>query len=277
MLCTVDKSNVSHCFNRMDKFFTRLADDLETYAVHAKRKTIEVEDVELLLKRWVFCLHEYAWTNIVNVKLIHNAGHFAVHLLHWPPLVCVLPSPGRVMWMTRCQWKCLLQNIFAWSSESSWSPSQPAAMLLSLNGGGDEMFQTAIFLFIFCLFVWTAIHYNNTLHLMWTSDVSTFNVIQIYYITLFSVKVAVLSNLFSTRWLTFCFLFLLKWGKFFTFYFIITIMCMGAWMRLSVVNTLSSQHWLVNVKILSSHKCFYASIFMAVLTLTVWMTESYAD
>ncbi|XP_040923243.1 uncharacterized protein cenpt isoform X2 [Toxotes jaculatrix] len=35
----------------MDKFFDRLADDLETYAGHAKRKTIEVEDAELLLKR----------------------------------------------------------------------------------------------------------------------------------------------------------------------------------------------------------------------------------
>ncbi|XP_071319378.1 centromere protein T [Trachinotus anak] len=35
----------------MDKFFDRLADDLETYAVHAKRKTIDVEDAELLLKR----------------------------------------------------------------------------------------------------------------------------------------------------------------------------------------------------------------------------------
>ncbi|XP_044035223.1 uncharacterized protein cenpt [Siniperca chuatsi] len=35
----------------MDKFFERLAEDLETYAVHAKRKTIEVEDAELLLKR----------------------------------------------------------------------------------------------------------------------------------------------------------------------------------------------------------------------------------
>ncbi|XP_034415081.1 titin homolog isoform X2 [Cyclopterus lumpus] len=35
----------------MDKYFDRLAEDLETYAVHAKRKTIEVEDVELLLKR----------------------------------------------------------------------------------------------------------------------------------------------------------------------------------------------------------------------------------
>ncbi|KAM7370861.1 hypothetical protein PAMP_010375 [Pampus punctatissimus] len=35
----------------MDKFFDRLAEDLETYALHAKRKTIEVEDAELLLKR----------------------------------------------------------------------------------------------------------------------------------------------------------------------------------------------------------------------------------
>ncbi|XP_037611984.1 centromere protein T isoform X1 [Sebastes umbrosus] len=35
----------------MNKYFDRLAEDLETYAVHAKRKTIEVEDAELLLKR----------------------------------------------------------------------------------------------------------------------------------------------------------------------------------------------------------------------------------
>nr|XP_019960369.1 PREDICTED: centromere protein T [Paralichthys olivaceus] len=35
----------------MDKFLERLADDLETYAGHAKRKTIEVEDAVLLLKR----------------------------------------------------------------------------------------------------------------------------------------------------------------------------------------------------------------------------------
>lgn len=44
-----------HCLftlsNRMDKFFVRLAEDLETYALHAKRKTIEVEDAELLLRR----------------------------------------------------------------------------------------------------------------------------------------------------------------------------------------------------------------------------------
>ncbi|KAM6897987.1 uncharacterized protein cenpt [Lycodopsis pacificus] len=35
----------------MDKYFERLAEDLETYAGHAKRKTIEFEDAELLLKR----------------------------------------------------------------------------------------------------------------------------------------------------------------------------------------------------------------------------------
>nr|XP_020479031.1 centromere protein T [Monopterus albus] len=35
----------------MGHFFKRVAEDLETYANHAKRKTIEVEDVELLLKR----------------------------------------------------------------------------------------------------------------------------------------------------------------------------------------------------------------------------------
>lgn len=38
----------------MDTFFERLMEDLETYAVHAKRKTIEVEDVELLLRRYLF-------------------------------------------------------------------------------------------------------------------------------------------------------------------------------------------------------------------------------
>ncbi|KAK2820373.1 hypothetical protein Q5P01_023332 [Channa striata] len=35
----------------MDKFFERLAEDLETYAHHAKRSTIEFEDTVLLLKR----------------------------------------------------------------------------------------------------------------------------------------------------------------------------------------------------------------------------------
>ncbi|XP_068613999.1 centromere protein T-like [Brachionichthys hirsutus] len=35
----------------MDKFFERLAEDLEAYALHAKRKTLEVEDAVLLLKR----------------------------------------------------------------------------------------------------------------------------------------------------------------------------------------------------------------------------------
>lgn len=37
--------------NRMDKYFQRMAEDLETFAAHAKRKTLEVEDAELLLKR----------------------------------------------------------------------------------------------------------------------------------------------------------------------------------------------------------------------------------
>ncbi|XP_074518687.1 uncharacterized protein cenpt [Halichoeres trimaculatus] len=35
----------------MDKFFKRMAEDLETFALHARRKTIEFEDVELLLRR----------------------------------------------------------------------------------------------------------------------------------------------------------------------------------------------------------------------------------
>ncbi|KAG7468639.1 hypothetical protein MATL_G00145300 [Megalops atlanticus] len=38
----------------MDRYFDRLADDLEAYAAHARRKTIEVEDVELLMRRQGF-------------------------------------------------------------------------------------------------------------------------------------------------------------------------------------------------------------------------------
>ncbi|XP_023673874.2 uncharacterized protein cenpt [Paramormyrops kingsleyae] len=38
----------------IDKFFSRLSEDLEAYARHAKRKTIELEDVELLLRRQGF-------------------------------------------------------------------------------------------------------------------------------------------------------------------------------------------------------------------------------
>lgn len=43
-----------HLCDRMDKFFDRMVEDLETYAAHAKRKTIEVEDVKLLLRRFVY-------------------------------------------------------------------------------------------------------------------------------------------------------------------------------------------------------------------------------
>ncbi|XP_067279312.1 uncharacterized protein cenpt [Pseudorasbora parva] len=38
----------------LKKYFDRLADDLEVYATHAKRKTIEVEDFELLMRRQGF-------------------------------------------------------------------------------------------------------------------------------------------------------------------------------------------------------------------------------
>uniref|UniRef100_A0A6Q2Z9L3 CENP-T/Histone H4 histone fold domain-containing protein n=1 Tax=Esox lucius TaxID=8010 RepID=A0A6Q2Z9L3_ESOLU len=38
----------------MERYFDRLADDLEVYAAHANRKTIEVEDVELLMRRQGF-------------------------------------------------------------------------------------------------------------------------------------------------------------------------------------------------------------------------------
>lgn len=38
----------------MELYFDRLADDFEMFAAHAKRKTIEVEDVELLMRRQGF-------------------------------------------------------------------------------------------------------------------------------------------------------------------------------------------------------------------------------
>uniref|UniRef100_A0A672JXC2 Centromere protein T-like n=1 Tax=Sinocyclocheilus grahami TaxID=75366 RepID=A0A672JXC2_SINGR len=38
----------------LKKYFERLADDLEAYSTHAKRKTIEVEDFELLMRRQGF-------------------------------------------------------------------------------------------------------------------------------------------------------------------------------------------------------------------------------
>ncbi|XP_062869089.1 uncharacterized protein cenpt isoform X2 [Trichomycterus rosablanca] len=38
----------------LQKYFDRLADDLEAYSAHARRKTIEVEDVELLMRRQGF-------------------------------------------------------------------------------------------------------------------------------------------------------------------------------------------------------------------------------
>nr|XP_055036927.1 centromere protein T isoform X1 [Misgurnus anguillicaudatus] len=38
----------------LKKYFDRLADDLEVYATHAKRKTIEIEDFELLMRRQGF-------------------------------------------------------------------------------------------------------------------------------------------------------------------------------------------------------------------------------
>lgn len=40
---------------RLQRYFDRLAEDLEVYSAHAKRKTIEVEDVELLMRRCVRC------------------------------------------------------------------------------------------------------------------------------------------------------------------------------------------------------------------------------
>ncbi|XP_060720602.1 centromere protein T [Tachysurus vachellii] len=38
----------------LKRYFDRMADDLEVYSAHAKRKTIEVEDVELLMRRQGF-------------------------------------------------------------------------------------------------------------------------------------------------------------------------------------------------------------------------------
>ncbi|XP_018606899.1 centromere protein T isoform X2 [Scleropages formosus] len=50
----------------MDKYFDRLADDLEAYAAHAKRTTIQVEDVELLLRRQGFVTDSMPVTALIE-------------------------------------------------------------------------------------------------------------------------------------------------------------------------------------------------------------------
>ncbi|MCJ8737289.1 hypothetical protein PDJAM_G00022330 [Pangasius djambal] len=51
---TIEVEDVELLMRRLQRYFDRLADDLEVYSAHAKRKTIEVEDVELLMRRQGF-------------------------------------------------------------------------------------------------------------------------------------------------------------------------------------------------------------------------------
>ncbi|KAJ8271877.1 hypothetical protein COCON_G00107360 [Conger conger] len=56
----------------MAKYFDRLADDLEAYATHAKRKTIEVEDVELLMRRQGFVTDSMPVNVLIEKYLPHE-------------------------------------------------------------------------------------------------------------------------------------------------------------------------------------------------------------
>ncbi|KAJ8417907.1 hypothetical protein AAFF_G00227500 [Aldrovandia affinis] len=56
----------------MDKYFNRLADDLEAYATHAKRKTIEVQDVELLMRRQGFVTDSMPVNVLIEKYLPHE-------------------------------------------------------------------------------------------------------------------------------------------------------------------------------------------------------------
>lgn len=152
-----------HTFNRMDKYFDRLTDDLESYAHHAKRKTIEMEDAVLLLKRFVWRIANHlnvkwpSWCHVMRTYsivperqqfLIHNLNYcscgsgrnfkvfdivlnesinesvsfsikyFKCNLHRFNSIyysVCLCP-PGKVMWMTRCRWRCWSKNTCAWSN-----------------------------------------------------------------------------------------------------------------------------------------------------------------
>ncbi|XP_017581119.1 centromere protein T isoform X1 [Pygocentrus nattereri] len=53
----------------LQKYFDRLADDLEAYSAHAKRKTIEIEDVELLMRRQGF-VTDSAPVNVLIEKFL---------------------------------------------------------------------------------------------------------------------------------------------------------------------------------------------------------------
>ncbi|KAG5848480.1 hypothetical protein ANANG_G00098890 [Anguilla anguilla] len=55
----------------MAKYFDRLADDLEAYATHAKRKTIEMEDVVLLMRRQGFVTDSMP-VNVLIEKYLPN-------------------------------------------------------------------------------------------------------------------------------------------------------------------------------------------------------------
>uniref|UniRef100_A0A3B1JTR6 CENP-T/Histone H4 histone fold domain-containing protein n=1 Tax=Astyanax mexicanus TaxID=7994 RepID=A0A3B1JTR6_ASTMX len=52
--------------NLLQKYFERLAEDLEVFSAHARRRTIEVEDVELLMRRMNFLI-KYIYFSLFSV------------------------------------------------------------------------------------------------------------------------------------------------------------------------------------------------------------------
>lgn len=41
-----------------EEYWKQMAEDLEAYAIHAHRKTIDESDIELLMRRWVSVIGE---------------------------------------------------------------------------------------------------------------------------------------------------------------------------------------------------------------------------
>ena len=64
MICTLKSICMIFCICRTDEYFDRVYKDLEVFAHHAGRKTIDEKDAELLLKRFNHS------SNMISSKLL---------------------------------------------------------------------------------------------------------------------------------------------------------------------------------------------------------------
>ncbi|XP_035642990.2 centromere protein T [Oncorhynchus keta] len=77
----------------MELYFDRLADDLEMFAAHAKRKTIEVEDVELLMRRQGFVTDSMPVNVLIEKYLPMESRKLLIPVATSGNYV--IPKPGR--------------------------------------------------------------------------------------------------------------------------------------------------------------------------------------